>query len=74
MKTALEQPKLTSSDVLEALGLERRHARGRDVALAFGFAAAGALVGAGVVLLRAGLLSLSARPVETPVQHHAETE
>ncbi len=62
MKTTLEQPKLTSSDVLEALGLERRHSKGRDVALAVGFATAGALVGAGFVLLRAGLNSISARP------------
>lgn len=52
-------PTLTSSDVLEALGLERRHSRGRDVAVAVGIAAAGAVVGAGAVLLRAGMASLS---------------
>ena len=52
-------PTLTSSDVLEALGLERRHNRGRDVAVAVGIAAAGAVVGAGAVLLRAGVVSLS---------------
>ena len=52
-------PKLSSADVLEALGLERRHNRGRDVAVAVGIAAAGAVVGAGAVLLRAGMVSLS---------------
>ena len=52
-------PTLTSADVLEALGLERRHNRGRDVAVAVGIAAAGAVVGAGAVLLRAGMVSLS---------------
>jgi hypothetical protein len=50
---------LTSSDVLEALGLERRHSRSRDVAVAVGIAAAGAVVGAGAVLLRAGMVSLA---------------
>ena len=52
-------PLLTSADVLEALGLERRHNRSRDVAVAVGIAAAGAVVGAGAVLLRAGVASLA---------------
>ena len=50
---------LSSADVLEALGLERRHSRGRDVALAVALAATGAVVGACLVLLRAGVISLS---------------
>lgn len=49
-----------SNDVLEALGLERRRSRGEELAVAVGLAAAGLLVGAGAVLLRAGFVSLSA--------------
>lgn len=58
-KKPVAPPPLKSSEVLEALGLERRHSKGRDVAVAVGIAAAGALVGAGAVLLRAGVVSLS---------------
>ena len=52
-------PKLNSADVLEALGLERRHSRGRDVAFAIGLALGGVLVGAVAVILRAGVVSLA---------------
>lgn len=58
-KKSAAPPKLSSSDVLDALGLERRHSKSRDVAVAVGLAAAGAVVGAGAVLLRAGVVSLS---------------
>src|SRR4051812_23764854 len=52
-------PKLSSSEVLEALGLQRRRGRGQELAVVVGLAAAGMLFGAGVVLLRAGMVSLS---------------
>ena len=51
-------PTLISPEVLRALGLERRHSRGRDIAVALGIAAVGAILGAGAVLLRAGVVSL----------------
>ena len=62
-------PKLSSDEVLMALGLERRHSRVGGYALAVAIAAAGALVGAGVVLLRAGLLAQpSAAPAAAPAR------
>lgn len=51
-------PKLTSYDVLDALGLQRRRDKVTDVAVAVGLAAGGALLGACAVLLRAGVVSL----------------
>lgn len=57
-------PNLSSSAVLEALGLERRHSRGVDVAFALGLALGGALIGALVVTLRAGVASLAPTPPE----------
>jgi ABC-type antimicrobial peptide transport system permease subunit len=57
-------PRLSSVDVLEALGLERRHSRGRDVAFAVGLTLGGILIGAVAVLLRAGVVSLANKPVE----------
>ena len=62
--------KLSSDDVLEALGLERRRSRGQDLAVAVGLAAGGLLVGATAVLLRAGFVSLST-PRSTPRQPKA---
>jgi hypothetical protein len=53
-------PRVSSNDVLEALGFERRRSRGEELAVAVGLTAAGMLMGAGVVLLRAGMASLSA--------------
>lgn len=52
-------PKLSSSDVLEALGLERRRSRGAELAIALGLATGGILIGAAVVLMRAGAVSLA---------------
>lgn len=56
-------PKFSAEDVLMALGLQRRQPRAGGYALAMAIAAAGALVGAGAVLLRAGLL---AQPTREP--------
>ncbi|MDP1827038.1 MAG: hypothetical protein Q8L48_27440 [Archangium sp.] len=59
--------KLSSADVLEALGLERRQSRGKNLAVAIGLAVGGILVGAGAVLLRAGVLSLATRKPAEPL-------
>lgn len=58
--------KLSSADVLEALGLERRQSRGKNLLAAIGLAVGGIIVGAGAVLLRAGVLSLSSRKATEP--------
>ena len=59
-------PPLSSSDVLEALGLERRRSRGQELLVAMGLAAAGMLVGAGAVLVRLGVVSLATPKVAEP--------
>jgi hypothetical protein len=56
MKRTLAPPKIAAAEILRALGLERRRSTGGKLAVGLGLLAAGALVGAGAVLLRAVLL------------------
>ncbi len=57
MKTmTLSMPKLTSDNLLEAMGLERRRSASERVAVGLGLAALGAAFGAGAVLTRALML------------------
>lgn len=57
MKTMnLSMPQLTSENLLEALGLERRRSASQRMAVGLGFAALGAAFGAGAVLTRALML------------------
>jgi hypothetical protein len=60
MNGSVMSPPLSSSDVLIALGLERRRTVGRKVLDGLGLAAAGVLVGASAVLLGGALLGRSA--------------
>jgi hypothetical protein len=48
-------PRVSSSDLLQALGLERRRSNGGKLAVGLGLVTAGALLGVGVLLLRAVL-------------------
>lgn len=56
MKTSIVLPKLSSSDILDALGLERRRTTSRRMATGFGFATLGALLGAAAMLLGVAML------------------
>jgi hypothetical protein len=56
MKTSIAMPKISSSDVLDALGLERRRTTGRRVAASLGLTALGAVLGAGAMLLGIAML------------------
>ena len=56
MKTSIAMPKISSSDVLDALGLERRRTTSRRVAASLGLTALGAVLGAGAMLLGIAML------------------
>lgn len=51
MKTAITRPRVSSADVLEALGLERRRSLARKLMNGLGIATAGALMGACAVVV-----------------------
>jgi hypothetical protein len=59
MKNSIALPKVSSADVLEALGLEHRRSRASKLVTGLGIATVGALVGAFVLLLGSVLLGES---------------
>lgn len=52
----ISMPKVTTTELLAAVGLERRRSTGLKVATGLGIAAVGAALGAGAVLARALML------------------
>jgi hypothetical protein len=56
MKNSIALPKVSSADVLEALGLEHRRSRTSKLVTGLGIATVGALVGAFALLLGTVLL------------------
>jgi ABC-type lipoprotein release transport system permease subunit len=53
MKTPLALPKISSADILQAMGLERRRSTSGRVARGLSLIAVGALLGAAAVVVRA---------------------
>lgn len=51
MKIPIRRPKISSADVLEALGLERRRSSARKLINGIGIATVGALMGASAVVV-----------------------
>ncbi len=74
MKTSFKLPVASSSDLLEALGLERRRSLGTKLIFGVGLAAVGALFGAAAVVWRGGVTKRqlqNARLVEDLIRREA---
>lgn len=65
MKIPTIRPKVSSAEVLEALGLERRRSRARKLINGFGIATVGALMGAGAVVVGAMMLGAEHKAAPT---------
>jgi len=65
MKIPTMRPKVSSAEVLEALGLERRRSRARRLINGIGIATVGALMGAGAVVVGSMMLGAEHKAAPT---------